>query len=369
MGPCYKVCDEPRRIFLRILSLHSLSDWWEERESQQGPHQLTTIFLKTTGQVIYPTYDVIRQRQIFKDRSHVLDLERVCAIETRVSDAFDAKDYALAWKVAEDEALPCFMKNEALDAHAARLPSFLRKFTSGSVLAYVLTKAVDVCEKLRRYDAAVGLLQTLLAQTVYLNDYRGHWRERLALDLDQHLGRPQEALEAVEAGLADPEVREARRLALCQRAQKIWGQKKNAATKEAWERRFRGLNGWLDPCEPRRQDVVSGKLMPKENLAGAKTVFHLRDANGDHVLCSVEELVRERYRDDFPQGLHAEGAVVNTLCAILFWDVLYDTSVADAFRNPYQVGTLLLRATATACSPVKAVNGALWPKRIAMSEF
>ena len=36
------------------------------------------------------------------------------------------------------------------------------------------------------------------------------------------------------------------------------------------------------------------------------------------------------------KGLHGEGAVVNTLCAVLFWEVFYDVRVPDAFRNPFQ---------------------------------
>ena len=44
------------------------------------------------------------------------------------------------------------------------LPRFLRKFTVGSVLAYALTKCVDLLEKRRRYEEATGLLGTLLAQ-------------------------------------------------------------------------------------------------------------------------------------------------------------------------------------------------------------
>ena len=44
------------------------------------------------------------------------------------------------------------------------LPRFLRKFTVGSVLAYALTKCVDLLEKRRKYEEATGLLKTLLAQ-------------------------------------------------------------------------------------------------------------------------------------------------------------------------------------------------------------
>ena len=36
LDSCFCLTDEPRKIFLRILSLYSLSNWWDERESDKG---------------------------------------------------------------------------------------------------------------------------------------------------------------------------------------------------------------------------------------------------------------------------------------------------------------------------------------------
>ena len=56
-------------------------------------------------------------------------------------------------------------------------------------------------------------------------------------------------------------------------------------------------------------------------------------------MCSVEEFVREHYKSElnFSHGLHGEGAVVNTITGLLFWDIVYDLEVPDAFRSPHQV--------------------------------
>lgn len=55
------------------------------------------------------------------------------------------------------------------------LPLSLQRFSRGSVLAYVLTKSVDVLERRKRHREATTLLKTLLAQSLYLPDYHGHW--------------------------------------------------------------------------------------------------------------------------------------------------------------------------------------------------
>lgn len=56
------------------------------------------------------------------------------------------------------------LEDADLTGHVRSLPRFLRKFTVGSVLAYALTKCVDLLEKRRKYEEATALLRTLLAQ-------------------------------------------------------------------------------------------------------------------------------------------------------------------------------------------------------------
>ena len=57
----------------------------------------------------------------------------------------------------------------------SRLPVFLRRFTRGSILAYILTKSVEVLERFKKHDRAAELLKKLLKQDLYLPDYHGHW--------------------------------------------------------------------------------------------------------------------------------------------------------------------------------------------------
>ncbi len=68
LGPCFRLEEEPRRLFLRILSLFSLSNWWDERDSSSGgqPQQLTTILLVNQGKVAFPCYDIIRRTKLFR---------------------------------------------------------------------------------------------------------------------------------------------------------------------------------------------------------------------------------------------------------------------------------------------------------------
>ena len=52
--------------------------------------------------------------------------------------------------------------------------------------------------------------------------------------------------------------------------------------------------------------------------------------------CSVEEFCLHHYSvNGLPDGLHAEGAVLNSFLGLLFWDIIY-MDVPDAFRDPGQ---------------------------------
>lgn len=70
------------------------------------------------------------------------------------------------------------------------LPRFLRRFTSLSLLVYIMTCGVECYQRLKDYQKAVDLLQELLSQTTHLQDYRGRWYDRLALNLQAHLHKP-----------------------------------------------------------------------------------------------------------------------------------------------------------------------------------
>lgn len=77
-----------------------------------------------------------------------------------------------------------------LSQHDRSLPRFLRRFTSLSLLVYMLSVMVELLQKLRQYEASVALLEELLGQDTHLQDHRGLWYTRLALNLHAHLRKP-----------------------------------------------------------------------------------------------------------------------------------------------------------------------------------
>ena len=350
LGQCYMLNQEPRKIFLRIISLYSLSDWWDERENNKGgpPATLTTILLKNTGRLVYPLYNSKRKTKIFPSRSNLLQFEEAFSLESDYAEALENDNFEKAINIGK-EAEELFIKTLTCPnytEHALNLPLFLRKFTPGSILAYLLSQVVEMFEKSKDHENAVILLRKLIAQEMYLPSYHGHWYERLCLDLDIHLKRPKEALEEAGRGFKDPYVRQARRLSLCRRIKQICYAKKNKKIREHYgEETLKTIENMY----PHNFDevVIQGRLMPKApsldrtGLQGGKSIFVFGDkCQGEQLLCSVEEFVKETYKyQGYPNGIHAEGSVVNTIFTILFWDIIYNDDLPDVFRTPHQVSS------------------------------
>lgn len=336
VGPCLKLDPEVHRVFLRVLMLYGLPSYDDMEEG--GPQAaLTAMLLINLGKMKFPAYTVNRTRAIFRTRDDLLRFENCCQINTELQKCVEDKKWEAALqhcKVAKD-IYQELIKDDDLLQHDRSLPRFLRRFTTLSLLVYILSSSVEFLQKMRRYEAAVDQLAELLSQDTYLQDHRGLWYNRLSLNLHSHLRKPAKALEVIEQGLWDPELQVAHRLTLSTRARRL-------ARNETLAKQVASLP--LEPQVVLPKVVIQGRSLHGD-MPGYKRAFIRQDSDrhageGAVTLCSVEELVIGHYQQmDYPEGLHMEGTTVRSLFGILFWDELY-TSVPDAFRSPHQASPL-----------------------------
>ena len=100
-------------------------------------------------------------------------------------------------------------------------------------------------------------------------------------------------------------------------------------------------------------DIIEGTRLGKK-VVGRKSRFagfDTREADGlavdDGQVCGVEELCLQHYMQSSQgswYGLHCEGACFRTLFGILFWDVIFNSDVADVFLTPFQDAPLDLNS-------------------------
>ncbi|XP_076980120.1 fanconi-associated nuclease 1 isoform X2 [Tamandua tetradactyla] len=299
-GQSLRICRGPRAVFSRILLLFSLTDSAEDEEAACGGQgQLSTVLLVNLGRMEFPSYTIHRKTQIFQDRE---DLIRYAAATHMLNDISTAMASG-NWNEA-NELSQCAkkdwnkMKNHPSLRYHEDLPLFLRCFTVGWIYTRILSRMVEILQRLHMYEEAVKELENLLSQKIYCPDSRGRWWDRLALNLHQHLKRLEPAITCIMEGLADPEVRTGHRLSLYQRAVRL----RESPSCKKFRHLFRTLPEIT--VEDVKHVTITGKVCPQSGTG--KSVFVMETAAASApatVLCSVEELALAYYRrSGFDQG-------------------------------------------------------------------
>lgn len=116
--------------------------------------------------------------------------EEAVQLESQVREAQEKQQFDRVLLLT-DEVAAKFDSCLAQHRHDLELPSYLRRFTAGSQYAYCFNRRIEALQRQKRYQEAVDLLDVLVRQDVYLLSHRGHWYERLALNVEQHLKNPQ----------------------------------------------------------------------------------------------------------------------------------------------------------------------------------
>ncbi|XP_059227695.1 fanconi-associated nuclease 1 isoform X2 [Mustela nigripes] len=333
-GQSLRVCRGPRAVFSRVLLLFSLTDSLEDEDAACGGQgQLSTVLLVNLGRMEFPRYTINRKTQIFLDRD---DLIRYAAAAHMLNDISTAMANG-NWKEAH-ELSQCAKRDwNKLKSHPSlryheNLPVFLRCFTVGWIYTRILSRTVEILQRLHMYEEAVKELESLLSQRVYCPDSRGRWWNRLALNLHQHLKRLEPAVKCITEGLADPEVRTGHRLSLYQRALRL--------RESPSCRKYRHLFHQLPEItvDDVKHVTITGRLCPQRGMGKSVFVMEAGEPTAPAtVLCSVEEVALAYYRrSGFDQGIHGEGSTFSTLFGLLLWDIIFMDGIPDVFRNAYQ---------------------------------
>ncbi|KAM5291669.1 fanconi-associated nuclease 1 [Ctenodactylus gundi] len=337
-GQSVRICKGPRAVFSRILLLFSLTDSIEDEEAACGGQgQLSTVLLVNLGRMEFPSYTISRKTQIFQDREDLIRYAAAAHMLNDISTAMASGNWEEAKELSEHAKREwSTLKDHPSLRHHEELPLFLRCFTVGWIYTRILSRTVEVLQRLHMYEEAVKELENLLSQKIYCPDSRGRWWDRLALNLHQHLKCLEQAIRCIIEGLADPEVRTGHRLSLYQRAVRL----RESPGCKKYKHLFCQLPEIV--LKDVKHVTITGRLCPQHGMGKSVFVMEAGDtATPTTVLCSVEELALDYYRrSGFDQGIHGEGSTFSTLYGLLLWDVIFMDGIPDVFRNAYQVSPL-----------------------------
>ena len=215
-----------------------------------------------------------------------------------------------------------------------QLPVFLRSQTAGHVYTRCLSHMVQSLEQGKQFERAVTILRDLIDQDTYCHAYKGKWFERLTIDLERHLKKPEDALEAVQQSLLDECVKLHLKYNLYVRAQKMRKASKSSRSNKVKLPPLLMQEFDVEKC---KEKVITSQTLNKP-VQGRKTVFVAEGSDSQSGVClPVENVAMNHYLNEegFTRGLHSESLVYHGLFNILMWDQIY-APLEDAFRTHHQ---------------------------------
>ena len=323
-----RLLNEPWELFSRMTYLYYPPQVNEDENGKVLSYEMNLTREISFGKRSLPEYNITRKTVIYQSREDLIQYEKACRLESQVMKYLDQKEYDRVLDEFYFEAWNGY--NEFISspsyAHTETIPSYLRNATAGHVYLRCLTHMIAAFEAKRKYHEAVNVCRILLRQNVFCLSYKGKFYERMVIDLEKHLKKPDVAFQALLDALNDVHVKEHFRYALYLRAKNL--QKK---VNISWMSKPDDINYKFLPH--RSVEIVAPTL--KKTIAGRRYIFMKYDGETN---CSVEEAAMQFYQRDqrFPKGVHSESSIFHALLMLLLWDAIYYDQLEDAFRTHNQ---------------------------------
>ena len=381
-GPCIRLSLPTLKLFERVHLVFYRSTEWTDKS-------LTTIILARISRWHFPDYIVCRSTNIFTSRHDLLEFEAALRTQFRVDNILEFNGNP--GKDGLDDVLSIFeevhprwrilLKEEQRKEdriYESGEGAYLRRFSPAWVYTRIIHKATSVLGRFKMHEREHAVLSELLNQQLFHAARRGAWYIRKAL-LEEHymfaLQPPtgisdteqqkrfwkRKSLETCEAGLQDKDCHVIYHYDLQKRVRKIEKQLKipkreqhdfdHVLLSKPVEVTVEGIQIKKEcPARRRRLNAMGGL---EEKQRSTKTVWVDELEAGAE--CSVEEMCLSWYRSQGMKGYHAEGGIIRTLFAYLFYDILF-IYIPNVFQTAYQSCPLDLHTDAFFPSRASEIN-------------
>ncbi|PSR82279.1 coiled-coil domain-containing protein MTMR15 [Coniella lustricola] len=352
-GPCIRVSPSVFKLFERVHLVFYRSMEWTEKS-------LTTIILAKISRRNFPPYIVDRTTNIFPNRRALLEFEQAMRLEFEIDQILEfngppgAKGFRRVLEVF-DGLKGRWRQLLEEEGHKDKTMydfgegGYLRRFNAAHAYTRIAHKAAYVYGRLHEYSDEYSLLSECLGQRLFQMARRGSWYQRKAL-LEEHYmfevdpsprytdAEQQKkhwrriAVATCESALEDRDCHLIYHYDLQKRLNKL--EKKLRIPK-----RLQHDFGHVRLQKP-EEHFVSGVQLKKDvattgKRRGVSTKTIWMDSAEGGGECSVEAMCLSHYRSQGWKGYHAEGGILRTLFAYLFYDVLF-LYVPNVFQTAYQ---------------------------------
>ncbi|KAH9220383.1 hypothetical protein DL95DRAFT_329579 [Leptodontidium sp. 2 PMI_412] len=378
-GACIRLSLPTLKLFERVHLVFYRSTEWTDKS-------LTTIILARISRRNFPDYIVSRSQNIFPSRADLLEFEAALRTQFRVDNILelngnpskDGLNVVLAifdevyprWKILLEEEQ---RKEDRI--YESGEGAYLRRFSPAWVYTRVIHKGTYVLGRLKMHEREHAVTSELLNQHLFHAARRGAWYQRKAL-LEEHYMhalRPPPgvsnleqqkkhwkriSLQTCEAGLQDKDCHTIYHYDLQKRIRKL---EKGLKIPKREQHDFghvllaKPIEVTVEGIQVKKEYLLSRlpSAQGEEKQRSTKTIW-VDEAEGGGE-CSVEAMCLSDYRSRGFKGYHAEGGIVRTLFAYLFYDVLF-VYIPNVFQTAYQTCPLDLHTDAFFPSRASEIN-------------
>lgn len=379
-GPCIRLSLSTLKLFERVHLVFYRSTEWTDKS-------LTTIILARISRQNFPDYIVSRSANIFPSRAELLEFEAALRTQFRIDNILEFNSNP--GKNGLEEVLSIFeevyprwqvlLKEEQRKedrVYESGEGAYLRRFSPAWVYTRIVHKGTYVLGRFKMHEREHEVTSELLSQQLFHAARRGAWYQRKAL-LEEHYMhalRPpagvsnfekqrrhwkRMSLRTCEAGLQDKDCHMIYHYDLQKRIRKL---EKNLKIPKREQHDF-GHVLLSQPIEVTVEGIqIKKEYSPNKRRSSAqggerqrstKTIW-VDEAEGGGE-CSVEAMCLSDYRSRGFKGYHAEGGIIRTLFAYLFYDVLF-VYIPNVFQTAYQTCPLDLHTDAFFPSRASEIN-------------
>jgi Fanconi-associated nuclease 1 len=379
-GPCIRLSLSTLKLFERVHLVFYRSTEWTDKS-------LTTIILARISRQNFPDYIVSRSANIFPSRAELLEFEAALRTQFRIDNILEFNSNP--GKNGLEEVLSIFeevyprwqvlLKEEQRKedrVYESGEGAYLRRFSPAWVYTRIVHKGTYVLGRFKMHEREHEVTSELLNQQLFHAARRGAWYQRKAL-LEEHYMhalRPpagvsnsekqrrhwkRMSLRTCEAGLQDKDCHMIYHYDLQKRIRKL---EKNLKIPKREQHDF-GHVLLSQPIEVTVEGIqIKKEYSPNKRRSSAqggerqrstKTIW-VDEAEGGGE-CSVEAMCLSDYRSRGFKGYHAEGGIIRTLFAYLFYDVLF-VYIPNVFQTAYQTCPLDLHTDAFFPSRASEIN-------------
>lgn len=364
VGPLIRINLETLTLFERLHLVYFRSTEWTEKS-------LTTIILAQCGKRNFPDFIVSRSANIFPSRQALLEFEASIRLQACVDDYLEfgrltQEKMVAVMKIFEDvyPRWRTILADEQVKedkVYETGEGAYLRRFSPGWVYTRIVHKVTSVLARLQQHKREHEILTELLNQRLFHPSRRGAWYQRKALLEEHYMAELDPAFNAqkpffqeqlrkkwkhkslatCEEGLQDSQTHVIYHYDLQKRIRKLEKSLKIA-------KRLKHDFGHVSLAQPMERTikgtmVYREKEPGKEDRRGEQTIWV--DEEDGVSKCSVEAMCLTWYRGQGWKGYHAEGGIIRTLFAYLFYDILF-LYIPNVFQTPYQTCPLDLHTDA-----------------------